>query len=234
MDKMDKNGSAIVFFAIAILIIGIGGFYMINRQFRYNEEDKMYTNNSNNTNQLKKIDNNKNYIYYTDEDIISEEDELSFKNIKFNFESEDAKKLEEDLNDKMDKYRKKINKGEEINEMSSIDYETITTSNNISLTVMEYSFTKDEGKDSDNVSYYVFDLKNGKLLSNEDIMKKENISKKNIEDTIKKYIKDDENVDVDKTLKNDYYLTYAKNGKVVLNFIVNSNELNYNVSIDMK
>ena len=64
-------------------------------------------------------------------------------------------------------------------------------------------------------------------------MKRENISKDKIKDKIKEYVKNDKNIDINKTLNNEYYLTYSKNGKVYLNFIVNSDELNYNVSIEM-
>ena len=233
MDKIDKNGTAFFIFILVLVVIIGGGYYLIKNKVNFSENNKTYTNNNEKT-KINKIDSNKDYIYFVNEEVISEEDELIYKDIVFNFESEDAKKLQSDLNDLMKKKRNSLKKdNEDIIEMESIDYEVIESSKYISLMVNEYTYTSEEEKDSDDLKYYVFDLYNGKLLSNEDIMKKTNISENDIKSKIKKYISEDDNVNIDKTLNNDYSLSIGKNGKVKINFVVNSSELNYNVSIEM-
>lgn len=233
MDKIDKNGTAFFIFILVLVVIIGGGYYLIKNKVNFSENNKTYTNNNEKT-KINKIDSNKDYIYFVNEEVISEEDELIYKDIVFNFESEDAKELQSDLNDLMKKKRNSLKKdNEDIIEMESIDYEVIESSKYISLMVNEYTYTSEEEKDSDDLKYYVFDLYNGKLLSNEDIMKKTNISENDIKSKIKKYISEDDNVNIDKTLNNDYSLSIGKNGKVKINFVVNSSELNYNVSIEM-
>ena len=64
-------------------------------------------------------------------------------------------------------------------------------------------------------------------------MKKENITDQQIRTKIRNYINNDENVDIDVTLNNPYYLTINKNGSIRLNFLVNRDNINYNVSIEM-
>ena len=233
MDKIDKNGTTIFFFIIILLGIIFGGYYLLNNSNNNKNDNKEFVNNKT-KNLINKIDNNKDYIYFINEDIINEEEELVFKDIKFNFDSKDAKEIENNLNIKMNKCIKSVVKNnDEIEKMSSIDYEIFESSKYLSLIVNEYSYNIEEGKDTDEVNYYVFDLYNGKLLSNEDIIKNENVKKDDITKKIKNYIANDESVDKDKTMKNDYYLTINKNGKVILNFIVNSDNKDYNVSIEM-
>lgn len=232
MDKIDKNGTTVFLFIIVLIIIIIGGIYLIKNNNKSNDNKEFINNNEKKV--IDKINKEQDYICFTNEDIISEEDELVFKDIVFNFESNDAKQVENDLNNKMKEYRKSIEKdNDEIIDMKSIDYEITTSKKYISLIARTYEYTNTEEKDNVDNEYYVFDLYDGKLLDNDSIIKKEKIDENKIKEKIKEYIADDENINVNKTLSNDYYLTINKNGKVILNFVVNSNELNYNVSIEM-
>ena len=225
MNNIDKNGTAIFFFIIILLAIIFGGYYILKNKDKFVSNENSYTNEYIKE-KTKKKDNSKDYIYYKDEDIVSEEDEIIYKNIVLNFESEDAKKIEDKLNKKMKEF--KDNK----EEVLSIDYEYNITNKYISLTANYYHF-EDEEKETDKLEYYVFDIYSAKLLDNEDILKKENIKEKDIKDKINKYISKDNNIDKDKTLNNGYTLSINKNGKIIINFIVNLDNINYNVSIEM-
>ena len=232
MDKIDKNGTTIFLFILILLIIIGGGIYLIknnnkskdNKEFKNNNEKKI----------INKVNKDKDYIYFINEDILSEEEELIFKDIVINIESEDAKKVETDLNNRIKKYKDDIEKeDEEIIDMTSIDYETTISKKYLSLIARTYKYTNSEEKENIDNDYYVFDLYSGKLLDNDTIIKKESIDENKIKEKIKEYIKGDEDININKTLNNDYYLTIGKNGKVNINFVVNSNDINYNVSIEM-
>lgn len=233
MDRIDKNGTTIFIFILIIISIVIGGYFLIKNRFNESTDNKTYTNNQEKV-KIDKIDNNKDYIYFINEDIESEEEELIYKDIVINFNCEDAKNIENELNDKIKKKRKTVKKeNDEVIESEGIDFEIIESSKYISIIANEYNFNIDEGKDSKNIDYYVFDLYTGKLLNNNDILKKENIKEEDIINRIKKYLEKEENIDINKTLKNDYYLTIGKNGKIIINIIVNSDNINYNDSVEM-
>ena len=99
-----------------------------------------------------------------------------------------------------------------------------------------------------NIKSYVVDIKDKKVLTNEELLTKYNISEENIIEQIKKRLEDtqilDEDVqviDIDGTindLKNGTYgtnkaLNISKNGKLMINFIVKSNKINYNDNIEL-
>ena len=245
MDKIDRNGKTIFLFVMLVLIIVIGGFFLINNNSK--EEKKENKDNNKTIEKISKYDKKLDYIYFTKEEVLSEELEITYKKIVFNFDSEDAKNTQAKLDIAMDKAKDSVkrisevtidNKDEienidDIYSCDAIDYEVIESNNYISLIVSNYSYNANDGISDKKYSYYVFDIYSGKLLNNNDIMKKENITDQQIRTKIRNYINNDENVDVDVTLNNPYYLIINKNGSVKLNFLVNRDNINYNVSIEM-
>ena len=245
MERFDRNNKTLILFLLVLTAIIVGGFFLI----RYLKENKNVDHNTtSNAQRVSKIDKDKDYIYFNNVNEICEEWTLSFKDIVFNFEGN--KELQDKLNDNMDKVRKSIKKVSEnkdlvnvtddettneddIFSVDMIDYDVIESNNYISLIVSSYNYNYNEGVSDKEYNYYVFDLSNGKQIDNKEIIKKEKITDQKVRSKIRDYINGDEEVDIDVTLNNPYYLTIAKNGNVVINFVVKSNNLNYNVSIEM-
>ena len=244
MNKEERNLRSIFLFLVIIVLIVVFGNYLINKNKNNEQETKQEKPIVKNV----KIDLDKDYIYFTNEEDLSKELNLFYKDIIININSEDAKKLQKELNDNMHLLKDSIVKIDdiELNEdliepneeniysAKVINYGFEETSKYLSLIVNKYTFYAVEKDDNEQeYEYYVFDLSNGKLLTNHDIMKKENITDQAIRSKIREYLSNDSNADIDRTLANNYYLTVKSNGKIIVNFVVISNELSYNVSMEM-
>ena len=233
MNKEDRNlGSIIVFVSIIAILLG-GGFYLITHKDIYlkvNEEEIVEEKKS-----IKILDD-KDYIYYTAIEVLDENNSLEYKTININIDSIDAKDLQEELNNNMSSIQDSLKKDSEGNIISCdmINYEDIVTDKYISLNVTTFSYLKNEEQLTKSiVKHYVFDIENGKLLTNRDILKKENLTDQEIRVKIRDYVKDDQDVDIDATLNSEYSLSISKEGKVIINTIVKNLNMDYNVSIEM-
>lgn len=250
MDKMERNTSSIIIFLLVILAIGFGGYYLVKNYQKVNSDDKEYVNNSE-TSQVLKIDDNKDYVYFTNESKISDTLDVSYKDINININNDDLKKLQDTLNDNMSNIRGSVtnldstekeacisagtcDESDDIASANIIEYNVIETSKYVSITVSSYKYTPSDGDSNRTNTYYVIDLSNGKILTNNDILKKEEVTDQQIRSKIRSYLGNDTDVDIDAVLNNPYYLTIAKDGKVVINFIVKTSSINYNVSIEME
>ncbi len=233
MNREDKNtGSIIVFITIIAILLG-GGFYLITHKDVYlqpKEETKEEEKKS------IKILEDKDYIYYTNIETIDEHNSLEYKTININIDSVDAKDLQEELNNNMSSIKDSLKKDDEGNVLSCdmINYDYVVTGKYISLNVTMFSYLSNEEQLTKSiVKHYVFDISNGKLLSNRDILKKENLTDQEVRIKMRDYVKDDAEVDIDETLNSEYYLSISKDEKVVINTVVKTNNMDYNVSIEM-
>ena len=116
------------------------------------------------------------------------------------------------------------------------------------MIIKDYDYNCVNSSIPKNVKSYVIDIKNGNIISNDELLKKYNVSEESIIEQVKKRLEDtqilDEEVqiiDIDGTLnevKSGTYginkaLSVSKNGKLMINFIVKSNKINYNDSIEL-
>ena len=241
MNKEEKNLGSILIFIFVIALIAFGGYYLINN----NEEVKL----DDNTNEKKsiKIDEDKDYIYFTNEESLSKKESLIYKDINININTDDAKKLQDELNNNMKNIKGEVSKisdqkelnisadllQDDIYEAKMIDYEEIKSDKYITLSVNTYTYKYDEGAINSNLKFYVFDILDGKLLTNRDILSKENISDQQVRTKIRDYIKNDDSVDIDATLARDYTLTVSKDNKIIINTIVKSLDNEYMIDIEM-
>ena len=248
MNKEEKNFGSILLFILIILGIAVGGYFLINNtkkeEIQPQEETKTITNN------IKK-DNNKSYIYFTNESILSDKLELIYKDINININSEDSSKLEQELNIEMSNIKNNVIKysdtdqempkeliTDNIYQAEMIDYNFNETIKYLCLISNNYTYTagtaeNGRGIQNSNLKYYVFDLKDGKLLTTKDILNKEKITDQEIRTKIREYLKDDDNVDIDKTLAGEYQLGITNTGNILINTVVKTNDIDYNIEIEM-
>jgi len=241
MNREEKNIGSIIIFIVIILVIAFGGYYLINNKTEENEviEDNQSTSI--------KIDDSKDYIYFTNEESLSKHESLNYKDINININSDDAKKLQDELNNQMNEIKNnviKISDNKELNissdllqddiyEAEMIDYVVTLSDNYLSLEVNNYIYRFGEGAIDSFIKYYVFDLSSGNLLSNRDILSKENISDQQIRSTIREYVSDDESVDIDATLASDYSITVSAENKIIINATIKTSDGEYIVNIEM-
>ena len=241
MNKEDKNIGSVIIFLLVIIAIIFGGYYLINN----NEEVKL--DGSESEKKSIKIEEDKDYIYFTNEESLSKKESLTYKDINININNEEVKKLQNELNSNMNNIKGDVTKisdqkdidvnadllQDDIYEAKMIDYEIIKSEKYITLSVNTYTYKYGEGAMDSHLKYYVFDINEGKLLSNRDILAKEGITDQQVRTKIRNYIANDDSVDIDATLASDYYLTINKDNKVVINTVVKSLDNEYAIDIEM-
>ena len=233
MNREDSNTPSIIVFVTIIAILLGGGFYLITHKDIYlkdREEVKVEEKKS------IKILEDSDYIYYSNLETIDEHNSLEYKTININIDSIDAKELQETLNNNMSTIRDSLIRDENGNVVSCdmISYDYNVTSKYVSLNVTTFSYLQNEEQLTKSIiKHYVFDLESGKLLTNRDILKKEGITDQDVRVKIREYIKDDVDVDIDATLNSEYTLSISKEGKVIINTVVKTSNMDYNVSIEM-
>ena len=249
-----KNKIGMAFLIIVLLTFIIGGYIFMNYMLKTppkktNVENKEEVADN-------RIDKQKDYIYF--EEPIEIINDIYKQDVVFNISGlEDiTNKLHNELEEISKKEVKVTN--EEIPEgitcendlysFSYRDYEIMEYGDYKSLVIKDYDYNCVTSSLPKVVKSYVINTNDGKNLTNEELLTKFNLNEDNILEQVKKRLEDtqilDEDVqviDVDGTLndiKNSTYgtnkaLSISKNGKLMLNFIVKSNKINYNDSIEL-
>ena len=235
----DRQSSKLTFFIFILVIIGliVLGYFLIKKP---DISEKILDDT-----ETLEIDKTKNIVYYDNIDVISSEAQLEYKDIHINLNSDDAKELETKLNNNMNKIRGKytklednsnqeiINEADGIAQAQIIDYNTFNSTNYVTIEVNEYEFLASAMSFDNKLTYYCLDKRNGKLLTNQIIMKQENLSADTIRTKIYDHIKDNNEIDIDVTMNNPYTLYYNEYGKVKANIIVKIGDINYNDNVEI-
>lgn len=235
----DRQNSKLTFFIFILVIIGliVLGYFLIKKP---DISEKILDDT-----ETLEIDKTKNIVYYDNVDVISSEAQLEYKDIHINLNSDDARELEAKLNNNMNKIRGKytklednsnqeiINEADGIAEAQIIDYNTFNSTNYVTIEVNEYEFLASAMTFDNKLTYYCLDKRSGKLLTNQIIMKQENLSADTIRTKIYDHIKDNDEIDIDVTMNNPYTLYYNEYGKVKANIIVKIGDINYNDNVEI-
>lgn len=235
----DRQNSKLTFFIFILVIIGliVLGYFLIKKP---DISEKILDDT-----ETLEIDKTKNIVYYDNIDVISSEAQLEYKDIHINLNSDDAKELEAKLNNNMNKIRGKytklednsnqeiINEADGIAQAQIIDYNTFNSTNYVTIEVNEYEFLASAMSFDNKLTYYCLDKRSGKLLTNQIIMKQENLSADTIRTKIYDHIKDNNEIDIDVTMNNPYTLYYNEYGKVKANIIVKIGDINYNDNVEI-
>ena len=235
----DRQNSKLTFFIFILVIIGliVLGYFLIKKP---DISEKILDDT-----ETLEIDKTKNIVYYDNIDVISSEAQLEYKDIHINLNSDDARELETKLNNNMNKIRGKytklednsnqeiINEADGIAEAQIIDYNTFNSTNYVTIEVNEYEFLASAMSFDNKLTYYCLDKRSGKLLTNQIIMKQENLSADTIRTKIYDHIKDNNEIDIDVTMNNPYTLYYNEYGKVKANIIVKIGDINYNDNVEI-
>lgn len=235
----DRQNSKLTFFIFILVIIGliVLGYFLIKKP---DISEKILDDT-----ETLEIDKTKNIVYYDNIDVISSEAQLEYKDIHINLNSDDARELETKLNNNMNKIRGKytklednsnqeiINEADGVAQADIIDYNTFNSTNYVTIEVNEYEFLASAMTFDNKLTYYCLDKRSGKLLTNQIIMKQENLSADTIRTKIYDHIKDNDEIDIDVTMNNPYTLYYNEYGKVKANIIVKIGDINYNDNVEI-
>ena len=249
-----KNKIGAIFLGLILLTFIIGGYFLMRYIIKNPNNEKNIG-----IKEVKKdvrINNKKDYIYLENsEEIIDEvfESDLVL-NIK-GLEEENNKlktELENLSKDKVNVTNEEIPEGttceNKLYSFSYRNYDIAEYDKYISVVIIDYDYNCVNGTVPKNIKSYVINKEEGILVTNEELYTLFNISEDSIIKGVSKRLSDtqvldgDENIiDTEKTLNNiksseygtNKALSISKNGKLVINFIVNSNKINYNDSIEL-
>lgn len=245
----NRNVGGVVFLGIIILIFVIGGYFLMNYMTKdNNDKEKMEEIND------LRINTSKDYIYFENTEEI--EDEIYKEDIVLNFIGL------EDLNSNLHNELEELSKNQvlytdqEVPEgiicslysFSYREYVKTEYKDLVSVVIHDYDYTCGTSAVPKKTKSYVIDITTGKILSDEEILSKFEISEDLINSSVKKRLDDtqvldeeEQVIDIEGTLENlknteygeEKALSISKNGKLVINFLVKSNKINYNDSIEL-
>lgn len=237
---MKTNQIKVYFFIFVILVFIFGGFYLMKKSEKLkNVVDKKVT-------EVKdtdiRLDKTKDYIYYSDVNVVEGELDIEYKNININFEDKDGvAAIVNKENEEMSKSPVYDETNEEANYNHLISakfakYEIIHYVDYITLVVNKYSFDYKTIITTLGSDVYVFDKASGKLYNNDELLSKFSINKDDINEKVKTYLNDknlvsEENkIDVEKTISNNtkYNLYVDKLGRLVISILVKAEKSDYN------
>lgn len=249
-----KNKVGVIFLGIILLIFIVGGYffmkYMVNNPSEEKKKGIVELKNE------VRINNKKDYIYLDNsveiiDDIFKQDIILNFKgledeNSKLHSELEtignnaikiDGQEIPEDVTCEKDLYS-----------FSYRNYEITEFSYYASVVIVDYDYNCVNGSVPINIKSYVINKDNGSIITNEELLSAFLISEEKIVEKVKKRLEDTQVldgevgvIDIENTVNNvkngtygiDKALSISKNGKIVINFIVKSNKINYNDSIEL-
>lgn len=237
---MKTNQIKVYFFIFVILVFIFGGFYLMKKSEKLkNVVDKKVT-------EVKdtdiRLDKTKDYIYYSDVNVVEGELDIEYKNININFEDKDGvAAIVNKENEEMSKSPVYDETNEEANYNHLISakfakYEIIHYVDYITLVVNKYSFDYKTIITTLGSDAYVFDKTTGKLYNNDELLSKFSVNKDDINEKVKTYLNDknlvsEENkIDVEKTISNNtkYNLYVDKLGRLVISILVKAEKSDYN------
>ena len=237
---MKTNQIKVYFFIFVILVFIFGGFYLMKKSEKLkNVVDKKVT-------EVKdtdiRLDKTKDYIYYSDVNVVEGELDIEYKNININFEDkEGVATIVNKENEEMSKSPVYDETNEEANYNHLISakfakYEIIHYVDYITLVVNKYSFDYKTIITTLGSDVYVFDKTSGKLYNNDELLSKFSVNKDDINEKVKTYLNDknlvsEENkIDVEQTISNNtkYNLYVDKLGRLVISILVKAEKSDYN------
>lgn len=229
----EKNYLSVTIFVLIIFILLLGGNYLIKNR------DKTETSKLVDT----RKDKTKEYVYFSDSNTVSEDLDLVYNTIHINIDSQDAKRLEEELNDEMTKAYNSIKKtsavsfdkkdivyelddNNDIYEADYLKYDVLDNDNYLTIGVIKGHVNITSDIDNNTLKYYTFNKKDGHIMSMEEIKNVGKIKDIDIENTKKTYLEDKEDTKI-----NSYELYIDKYGNVRMNMLVNSGNITYNDTV---
>ncbi|MBR5662462.1 MAG: hypothetical protein IKX00_02280 [Bacilli bacterium] len=248
--KKDFIGGITFIIFVAVLIVG--GFFLT----RYLTSEKEHKKVVQSEIDKLKIDSKKDLVYYENEIILSPDPDIIHKDIIINLKEADT--VNELLKKSMDNIRNSVKKKGEVEIDSSkellYDIDIISTKERnytvyeslkyLSVLVTDSDFTCYNGSTITSQTAYTFSLSTGKRLSNDTLIGYAGLSIDDIKNKVRNKLEEDqkdlhdgETINIDETINliniKDLVIYTNKTGKIVISFVVKTNDDSYNDTIEL-
>lgn len=246
MEENLKNKLGFFTFFFIIIVLLVGGYFLT-----------VYSLNNKNKKEEKKeevisykIDEDKEYIYYTNEETISDEAEITYKDVVINLKSQEE--LTKALQNENEYYKSTIKyitdadllSNEMINynndnlySLTFRKYKSFEYDKYLSLIIEDYNYSCFDLVTFNKVKSYVFNLSNGNLIEKEELLNLYKIDEDTIKTKVKEYllsiqktIDDVELIKIDETIDNlNFNALYINSmGKLEISYLVKTSQVDYN------
>ena len=254
-----KNVVGLIFFIIILLLFAVGGYFFMNYML---DDFSKESNDDNGITELReiRIDATKDYIYYENNEDILPEEHIEKQDVIINIKG--FENINESLEQELAAYDEEmvsideatIPEGEVCTNEANLysfpyrEYQDTVFGDYISLVINDFTYNCVNGNRIENIKSYVIDKNTGELITEEELLSDFGITEEEILTQIRERLNDtqvlDEGtqvIDIDGTIsdiQNGEYgtvksLSISKTGELVINFIVKSNVINYNDSIEL-
>lgn len=251
MEDAQKNKFMVILFLGFILLLIVGGFILSSKVKNGNLKSK----NKEDKTQVVMIDEDKDYVFFENEETINDEPDVTYKDPIINFES--AKIINETLKSENQNYKnsvvylkdKKLDSDKELVYPESViysanvrDYKVYKTSNYVTLMVYDSIFDCYKELAINSLKSYIFDAKTGVNLLEDDILSKYNINRDNVKERVLNYLKENQTtnedvevIKIDDTIDSLFdlgnFAYFVEGSDIYISIIVKSNFIDYNEDI---
>lgn len=191
-----------------------------------NEEKENLQNSEVEIKEVKKIDDLKEYVYFTNYKnlILDNGNEYILKNAYVNLDSEEVKTINLELKNFVLKSYKNLGiENKKVIYGNVISYDYYITEEYISL-LQHSSYYINGSLGVANTNIYVINIKNGKIVDNDELMNKFDLTEEKIFEKVRKNLDSDDVEYSIMNMKNNYSLYINNDNKLVLSFIEINNE----------
>ena len=248
--KKDFVGGITFIIFVAILIVG--GFFLT----RYLTSEKEHKKVLQSEIDKLKMDPKKDLVYYENETILSPDPDIIHKDIIINLKEADT--VNEVLKKSMDNIRTSVKKKGEVEIDTSKDilydidivsskernYTVYESLKYLSVLVTDSDFTCYNGSTITSQTAYTFSLSTGKRLSAETLLGYADVTIDDIKNKVRNKLEEDQKdltdgqtINIDETINlintKDLVIYTNKSGKIVISFVVKTNEDSYNDTIEL-
>ncbi len=255
MDEENNNILGFGFFFFFIVLIVVGGSILVYLNIGKENQEKSTTGNNETQIDKMKLEKEKDFIYYTNEKIISESLSIVSKLPVINLNSDDAKNTTKELKNYVEEVNGTLKKNtenitcayqndEQILETNFLDFGTYIYQEYVTLLIRESAYSCQNGFSvSSKIRAYTFNALTGKKLTTQELLAKYDTSLTNVLEKVKRTLSDsqtmndeEETIQIDETInnlkENETFVIYIDEyGDLIMNYVVKTSSVDYNDSI---
>ncbi len=252
MEENLKNKLEFTMFFIIIIALLIGGFYYTNYVLNNKGAKKKVEEKEVDL----KLNKDEDYFYYKNEAVISEAAEIYYKDIVINLK--DQEELTKTLEKENEIYKNNIKHistelengnllskelvkydYDDLYSLKFRNYETYQSSKYLSLVVNDYNYSCLDFITFDKTKTYVFNLKTGEYIAEDELLDIYNINMSEIKQQIKQHLESKQNeeqtIKIEETINDltNYALYIDNYNKLYISYLVKTNEVDYNDTMEV-
>lgn len=249
MEENFKNKLGFWTFFFIVAFLAIGGYFFTDYILNIKDDDNKNQNENEKINY--KIDKDKDYVYFQNEKSIIDEDgaEVYYKDVIINIKGQEN--ITEILENENEKYQNNIKylsdmeflsdelityKYNNIYALTFREYKVYEYNDYVSLVIDDHNYSCFDLNTFIGTKSYVFNVSNGKLLTNEEILSLYDINMNHIINKIREnlisnqqVVEEVELIKIDETIDDLNYSLYINEyGRLYISFLVKTTQVDYN------